>query len=797
MIGKTLSHYRIDAELGSGGMGVVYRARDLHLDRDVALKVLPSDALADPAARKRFRREAQVLSQLQHPHINVVHDFDVQDGVEFLVMELVPGETLDRRLAAGALPEGEVVHLGLQIAAALGAAHEASVLHRDLKPGNVMVTPQGEAKVLDFGLAKRLPGGAALTTTLTQPQELTGTLAYMAPEQLLGEELDARTDLYALGVVLFEMATGRRPYEADVFALVNAILNEGPPAPRQLRPQLSEQLEAVILKCLARDKADRYPSARALIEDLRAGAPVALAPRRRALALGAGGVVALLAVGLVVALNVGGIRARLTGDRPIRSLAVLPLANLSRDPEQEYFADGMTDQLITDLSQVEALRVISRSAVMDYKQAKKPLRQIARELKVDVLVEGSVVQANQRVRISAQLVSAETAQNMWADSFEGDLKDVLALQKNVARSIVEKIRAKIRPDERKRLASARPVNPEAYQAYLKGRYAWNKYTEEGFRQALALFERAIEIDPTYAPAHAGLGDAWYGLSNIYVAPNDAMPRVRAAALRALELDESVAEAHATLGTVKAVYDWDWAGAEREYRRSLELRPNDALTRFYLGHLLAAVGRFDESIEETERAMALDPISPWLGAAQGWHLYLAHRFPEAERRLRKVIELNPEHYLAYAFLGITLSMQGDNAGAITALEKATSMDPNPDGLAQLGYAYARAGRTREARRILAELGERSKKGFVPASSFAFIHAGLDEKDEAFRWLDRACEDHSEIMSQLATEPVFDGLRSDPRMQVLLKRLGLDRVGRPAPQRGATATALPAHTRHRAT
>ncbi len=792
MIGRRLGHFRVIEQIGAGGMGVVYRARDERLHRDVALKVLPEGALADERARKRFRREALALSQLNHPNIETIYDFDSDQGVDFLVIELIEGVTLDEKLAAGPLPEREIVSLGLQLAQGLEAAHAQGVYHRDLKPANLRVTPDGRLKILDFGLARlhRMPADVSMTMTVTERGEIAGTLRYLAPEQLKGEPPDARGDIYSVGAVLYEMAAGRGLFpDAHTAQLLFAIVNQEPEPPRGLRPGLSAELEAVILKAIAKEPGRRHQTAAELRDQLAAVAPAGLAEaarvepvatrrrgarrqtrERRWLVPVAGALMLGLSVAAWLWWGRGGVS-------DIDALAVLPLANLSRDPEQEYFADGMTDQLITDLSQVEALRVISRSAVMDYKKMTKPLRQIARELKVDALVEGSVVQANQRVRISAQLVSASTAQNMWADSFEGDLKDVLTLQKNVARAIVEKIRAKLRPDEQKRLATARTVNPEAYQVYLKARYTFNEFTEKGFRQTEALFRKAIELDPGYAAAYAGLGDAYYGLSNLYMAPNDAMPRARALALKALELDETNADAHTTLAIVKTVFDWDWEGAEREFKRSLELRPNDALTRLHYAHNLIARGHFEEGVVETRKATELDPVTPWITAYMGWHLHLAHHDSEAVRELRKLVELSPDQYLAYALLGNTLDAMGDHAEAIAALEKAMKMEPNPDGLAQLGHAYARGGRKGDAQRLLTQLLDRRKKGFVPAADIAIIYAGLGDRKQTLDWLEQACDDHSEFMIFVAIDPVFDDLRSDPRMAAILRKLGL--AGQAAP------------------
>ncbi|MGH9580869.1 MAG: protein kinase domain-containing protein [Terriglobales bacterium] len=497
MVGQTLGHYRILEQIGAGGMGVVYRAHDERLERDVALKVLPPGTLVDEATRKRFRKEALTLSKMNHPNIETVFDFNTQDGVDFLVMELIPGITLDQKVVAGALAEKDVLRFGQQLAEGLAAAHEQAIIHRDLKPGNLRVTPDGRLKILDFGLAKLVQpvSDVALTNSLTETQSVTGTLPYMAPEQLRGEAADARSDIWAAGAVLYELATGRRPFDAKLStALAGDIQHTPPPSLRQLKPALSPKLEDIILKCLEKDPENRYQSARDVGVDLRrlgtAAIPSAVGPVvpvwplwRRALPVA---VIALAVVVAVVAGLVGGrLRERLLGKATpprIESLAVLPLENMSGDPGQEYFADGMTEALIAELSKIRALKVISRTSVMQYKGARKPLPEIARELNVDAVIEGSVVRDGDRVRITAQLIYAPADQHLWVESYERDLKDVLALQDEVARSIASEIKVKLTPEEQAHLTSARSVNPEAYELYLKGRHHWNKRTEEELKK---------------------------------------------------------------------------------------------------------------------------------------------------------------------------------------------------------------------------------------------------------------------------------------------------------------------------
>src|SRR5713226_2853740 len=573
MIGQTLGHYRILEKVAAGGMGVVYRARDEQLDRDVAVKVLPPGTLRDDTARRHFRKEALALAKLNHPNIETVYEFGTQDGMDFLVMEYVPGKTLADRLTGGTLPEKEVVALGMQIAAALEEAHERGIVHRDLKPANIALTEKGRAKILDFGLAKLLrPVEEGSTETLTDSHAAAGTLPYMPPEQLRGEPVDARTDIYTIGAVVYEMATGRRAFqEEQTSRLIDAILHQPPVAPRALNSRISTELETIILKCLDKDPDRRYQSATELLVDLRRLEPSSFRytlPLRpsvwgrvaRMIGYSAAGLLTL-AVALV-AMNVGGLRDRLFGRlrvSQIRSLAVLPFENLTGDAEQDYFADGMTEALITNLGQIQALRVISRTSVMKYKAARRPLPDIALELHVDAIIEGSVSHSQNLAQVTARLVYAPTDTQLWSKSYQRDLQNVLVMEGEVASAIVGEIKVKLTEQEQARLLSARSVNPAAHEAYLKGNYLrWG--TQEQRQRSKEYFEEAIRIDPDYAPAYAGLAN--YYLSNSDLLPRVTMPQARQYAQKALDLDPALAEAHLVLGAVHFFGDRDWAGADR-------------------------------------------------------------------------------------------------------------------------------------------------------------------------------------------------------------------------------------------
>jgi serine/threonine protein kinase/Tfp pilus assembly protein PilF len=791
IIGRTLGHYRVLEQIGAGGMGIVYRARDERLERDIALKVLPPGTLADDSARKRFRKEALALSCLNHPNIATAYDFDTQEGIDFLVTELVPGITLDRKLVAGPLSEKVVVQIGLQMADGLEAAHHEGVIHRDLKPANLRLTAEGRLKILDFGLAKRFDEVAQETVTqsISEPGGAAGTLAYMAPEQLKGEKVDRRADLWAAGVVLYELATGQRPFEGKTkTALADEILHAPAPSPQALQPKLSVRLADLILKCLEKDADNRYQSAKELAVDLRrlmglSAAPVVrLAPqptrKRTAALLSAVGAVVLL--GSFWGLNLGGIRERLLGQPTslrIRSLAVLPLENLSRDTDQDYFADGMTEELIADLSQISALRVISRTSVMQYKNVRRSLRDIGKELNVDAVVEGSVERSGGRVRISAQLIHAPTDTHLWAKSYQRDLGDVLALQDEVAGAIAHEIRIKLTPSEQARLKTSRAVDPEAHEAYLKGLYHMSKRNEKDLEESITYFQQAIERDPGYALAYAGLADSYSlrgTLLYIVLPPKEVMPKSKAAALRALQIDDSLGEPYATLANVETLYDWEWTKSEEDFKRAIELNPNYAQAHHWYALHLAAMGRHDESISEMRRAQELDPLSLIINTNVGWMLYFAGRYDAAIEQFRQVLELDADFFVAHWELGLAYEQKGMYAEARAEFQKARMLSPNnPVILGSLGEAYALSGRRHEAREILNQLTQLSKQQFVSPYLIAVLNVGLGANDQAFQWLEMAYEQRDNGLIFLKVDPRLRTIRSDPRFQDLLRRVGLSK------------------------
>jgi len=782
-IGQTLGHYRILEKIGAGGMGTVYRACDERLDRDVAFKVLPPSGHGSDAARKLFRKEALALSRLNHPNIAAVYDFDFDAGVDFLVMELVPGITVASKLAGGPLSEAEVLQFGQQIALALEHAHGYGVLHRDLKPGNLILRSDGQLKVVDFGLAKLLTiDDSAQTETLTVTHRLAGTVPYMPPEQLRGKRPDCRSDIYSAGAVLYEMATGQRPFRGKVLtAISEAILHTNPALPRQLNPKISSALESVILKCLQKEPASRYQTARELSADLErlrtdsahisAGwKPPDVRHRWLPVALLMAALLAAMAVAFF-AIRGRQTRATATSQIPsITSLVVLPLENLSHDPEQQYFADGMTDELTTELAHISALRVVSRTSAMRYKQTTKTLPQIARELHVDGVIEGSVLRSDGSVRINTQLVQAQADKQLWAHSYQRELKDVLQLQGALAHDIAEQIKINVTPQEQLRLAAARTVDPGAHEAYLKGLYHWNKGTAENYRDARNDFEEAIALDPNYAPAYAGLADYFWATDEL--PPRSAMPRASENVLKALALDDGLADAHKTLAIIKFYGDWDWGAAEKEFQRALALNPSYSEGHRMYSLYLSALGRTEDAFGEIQIAQRLDPLSLTTSVTAGWISYYARQYDRALQQCRSVLELDPSWSSAHECLGDAYTAKGNFEQAIAECRQAAvDSGDDPVHLAGLARSYALAGNESDARKILVQLDKASKTEYIAPYFFIIIEGALGEKDQAFAWLEKGFNGRDPYLARMRVDVAMDPLRSDARFKALLRRIGL--------------------------
>lgn len=744
MIGNTLSHYRIKEMLGSGGMGEVYLAHDLHLDRDVAVKVLSRGSLADPVTRERFRREAHVLARLSHPGVATIFDFDTQGEIDFLVMEFVPGGTLGSRVGQGPIPVDDVLRIGASVADALDDAHRRGFLHRDLKPSNVVLSESGTPKILDFGLA-RLLDQTRNTAALTETGMVVGSLPYMAPEQLKGEIENARTDVYALGTMLYEMATGRRPFDREGFAALMFEVLHGTPTPvRTLRPDTPMELERLIDSCLSKDPAQRPESAaevsRSLLkirDDMRRG--VTSEPEADV----------------------------------IRSLAVLPFENVSRDPAQEYFADGMTEALIYELARLKALRVISRTSAMKYKGVQRALPEIARELSVDAILEGSALLVGKRVRISVQLVGARTDETLWADRYDGEIEDVLDLQSRVAEAVAKEIALQVTPREAKQLAKRRPVIPEAHVEYLKGRHTAAGTSPQATELALRHFQRALEIDPEYAPAWAGIARCHYVRASRGMAPPmQANQEARMAAKKALDLDDSTAEAYVTLGNV-AAHELDIASGIRSLQRAIEINPG--LTSAYsgIGTLYYACERHREAQEAMLKALSLDPLSMITHTSVGDAYYYAREYERSVVYYRKAVELDTRFDGAHTDLARSLEALGRFDESREQYEEGRRMGGGIAGPSfGLAHLAVSRGNVAEGRRMLEELEAARAHRVVSAWGIAVLHASLGDTDDAFHWLDVAYEERATGLMLARVHPRLDPIRSDARYPALLHRIGLD-------------------------
>jgi serine/threonine protein kinase/tetratricopeptide (TPR) repeat protein len=770
----TLSHYRILEEIGAGGMGVVYRAHDDRLDRDVALKVLTPGTLSDEAARRHFHKEALTLSKLSHPNIATVFDFDNQEGTDFLVTEFIPGLTLDSMLAAGPLAEKEIVRLGSQLAEGLEAAHQHGVIHRDLKPGNVRVTADARVKILDFGLARIVhgeAGPAAVTESLTETGLVAGTLPYMAPEQLLGSSLDPRTDIWAAGCVLYEMASGRRPFLGSGTALTDAILHQAPAPPVKLNPLLPWALEAVILKCLEKDPENRYQSARELAVDLRrltsASATVRAAQptrlRRRTVVI-AVALPVLLALAVIAALRFGRGRNASSPPTTAPSIAVLPFVDMSPQKDQEYFADGLAEELLNSLARTPGVRVVARTSSFQFKGKNAKLADIGRELNVATILEGSVRKQANRVRITAQLINASDGFHLWSETYDRELNDIFAVQEEIAQSVAASLKVTLLGGTS---PSTRGTSQEAYNAYLQGRYFYQRSSKEGLERAVSYYQRAIDLDPGYARAWVGLAEAHSHQADWgYVLVEDGYPKALAEAERALALDANLAEAHAAVGWIKTTFQWDWAGADAAYKQALALGPGNFEVLYGAAVLALDLGRRQEALALCLRAEELDPLNTQIYIDLARAHYWSGRLPEATAAVTKALEIDPARQYAHTLLAVLETAQSRPQEALAEMEREPDLNWRLFGLA---LTYHALGRKQESDAALAELI--AKFQAVSAFQVAEVYAFRGESDRAFQWLERAYVQRDGGLTWIKGDPLLKSLQRDPRYAAFLKKMRL--------------------------
>ena len=766
--GTRFASYELGPLLGSGGVGEVYRAKDVRLGRPVAIKVLRPESAPSPERLARFEQEARTASALNHPNVITIYDIGRVDETPYIAMELVEGRTLREILELGPLPLPRLLHYATQIAEGLAKAHAGGIVHRDLKPENIMVTSDGLVKILDFGLAKLTSAVSQVVTDARSVQTvagvLLGTVQYMSPEQARSPSVDHRSDQFTLGMILYEMASGRRAFPRDsVSGTLAAIMFEEPVPVAELNPAVPEGLQRVIATCLQKDAQMRFAATSELARALSAlrGQPAAFESRAETLT-----------------------RLEAAPAAQQASVAVLPFVDLSPQKDQEYFCDGMAEELINALTQIPALRVVSRTSSFQFKGKADDVRMIGQRLGVRTLLEGSVRTAGERMRIGARLTNVADGYQLWSSQYDREMKDVFAVQDEIAGSILAALRVTLVKADDTPLVQPNTGAPEAYKLYLRGRHEWNKRTEEGLLRSLEYFQAAIDRDPGYARAHAGLADS-YVLLGVYGIrpPAEVMPKAKATAARALEeaadasipgqADTGLAAVHTTLGCVKAVYDWSWAEAERHFRQAIERDPKyPTAHHWYATNCLVPMRRFEEATREVRLAQESDPLSPAIQASLGLVHYFAGCLVEAAAALEKTLETDAGFAMAHFFLGQTYMQMGRADDALAALGNASRLSPaSSEFRAGLGNACALAGQTDRARRILEELKQRRRERYVSAALIAEIHAGLGETEEALSWLGEAERERSPELCWIGVRPAFSRLRTHPRFAELVRTIGL--------------------------
>jgi serine/threonine protein kinase/Tfp pilus assembly protein PilF len=795
MIGQTISHYLIIEKLGGGGMGVVYKGEDTKLHRHVALKFLSQGVAPGSTALRRFEREAQAASALNHPNICTIYEVEEHNHQPVIVMELLEGESLKERIEKGPISTEELLAFGLQSSAALEAAHAKGIIHRDIKPGNIFIVGEGRVKILDFGLAKvicgHIPENEPDEESLTVEGIIPGTTAYMFPEQINGEELDARTDLFSLGVVVYELATGRRPFKGKNRILtLDAILHTRPTPPSTLNPALPVALEQIINKCLEKDRNLRYQRAAEMEADLKRVKRAAengqsahlltapATPTRSIRFLWVAAVVGVLGAASLLAWRFA--RSSKLGTSPIHSMAVLPFGQSSDNSGVDYLREGLPEEITNSLSRLPGLRVMARSTLYRYKSGDDP-QTAGHTLHVDAMLAGRVTHHGTELDLETELVDVATGAQLWGNRYTRDINDASQLQTAITRDLIAYLRPQTSPQARAALARASTKDAQAYQLYLKGRYYWSKGTLEGLQKGVEYFKQAIEKDPGNAQAYAGLADCYDDLGGgmAYLPPQENFPKAKAAATKALEIDESLAEAHTALGWAEWGYDWDWSTAEREFKRAIELDPSSAVAHGRYASYLVAIGRFDEAIAEGRQAQDIDPLSPRVAGFLGYDYLAAGRYDEAISQLKKAIELDPTATWLHGELAWAYTRKGMYAQAIAEHEgmgaHAYAVTKENQVVASgLAWVYALAGKREDALRILEAFNRLSSQAYVDSYQVGVIYAGLEDNQRVFQSLEKAYEQRSGSMAYIKADPFWSNVRSDPRYADLVRRMGLPQV-----------------------
>lgn len=736
--GAGFSHYNIISRLGAGGMGEVYLAEDTELDRKVALKFLLPHLCQDSGCRERFKREARAAARLDHPNIVTIHEVNEYGGRPYIAMQYVPGRSMREVIKRKELTIEEAIRRAMHICDGLRKAHQAGIVHRDIKPSNIVVDAEGSAKLLDFGLA-----AVTQTDKITKTGSTLGTFGYMSPEQIRGENVDPRSDVFSLGIVLFEMLTFDRPFHGDnEAALSHAIVYDTPPLLTGYDRDIPPGLQAIIDRMLEKDVEKRYGAIDDVLRDLTK-----------------------------IQEDIESVTGR-TGIQS--SIAVLPFTNLSADPEQEYFCDGMAEEIISELTHIEDLRVVARTSCFAFKGKQVDIRDIGRKLNVGTLLEGSVRKAGNRLRITAQLVNVSDGYHLWSERYDREIEDIFAVQDEISAAIAEKLRVKLLKKDRAVLKKRFAIDPEAYNLYLKGRFFWSKRTREGFDKAIDYFKKAVDIEPTYAQAYAGIAVCYNDLPNYSTyPPSAAYPPAREAALKALEIDDENAEAHTALGLIKSDYEWDWEGSEKEFLRAIELNPAYETAHHWYALLLINLGRNDEAIAEMRRAHELDPLSLATNRNLGFLYYFARRYDDALKILHRAAEMDPSFSYTHYCMGCAYLRKQEFGKAIDALKKERDLSGgvNPIVVIPLGMTYARMGDPDKADEVLAGIEERMKHEYVSPFFVAQLYFALGRLDDGFALLDKGFSERDIFMREIKATPMEEEVIRDPRYAALLKKMNL--------------------------